>query len=365
MTDRLSDSNILKEVKELTDLFEIAKTVVSTLDLDKVLASILKSAMDIADTPSGSIALYSKMKNEMVIHAAKGFSKDFVSHKSWRVHAGGLTEKVLEHKYPLVITDTDRKKYINNPLLKAENIKSLVAAPLIYHEKIVGVLYVDDFEVRKFSKGTLKLLSILASFAAMSIDNAKLHEDTIQLAITDGLTGLYNHRYFQEILEDEIARAKRYNLYISLIFIDIDNFKKFNDKYGHQEGDKVLKIVSQSILKSIRQVDCAARYGGEEFAVIMPENDIDSAYIVAERIRENVIADTKEFFSSKTKFVTVTLGVASYPIDALDREELIKRSDEALYHCKNNGKNCTSRYDQLDAGSKGKNGKECVHDIKE
>jgi diguanylate cyclase (GGDEF)-like protein len=348
MTNPKGDVKISKEVKELTDLFEIAKTVVSTLDLDKVLESILKSAMDIADAPSGSIALYDSNKNEMTIRAARGFSEAFMSKKCWPVHEGGLTEKVLLHNYPVVISDTDREKYVNNPILKAENIKSLVASPLVYHEKVVGILYIDDVKVREFSKNTLKLLSILASFAAMSIDNAKLHEDTIKLAITDGLTGLYNHRYFQEILEDELARAKRYNLYVSLIFLDIDNFKQFNDKYGHQEGDKVLKVVSKSILKSIRQVDCAARYGGEEFAVIMPENDIESAFIVADRIRKNVIKDSKEFFKSDTKYVTVTLGVASYPLDAIDKEELIKRSDEALYHCKANGKNCTARYDNME-----------------
>ncbi|MFC1855789.1 GGDEF domain-containing protein, partial [Thermodesulfobacteriota bacterium] len=311
-----------------------------------------------------SIALYDEKKKEMEIHAARGFSKEFLSRKKWEVHKGGLTEKVLEHKYPLIIKDSDRKDYFTSPILKAENIKSLVAAPLIYHDKIVGILYIDDHEERSFSEGTLKLLSILASFAAMSIDNARLHEDTIKLAITDGLTGLYNHRYFHDILDDELARAKRYNLFTSLIFLDIDNFKAFNDTYGHQEGDKVLKVVSESILKSIREVDCAARYGGEEFAVIMPENDIESAYIVAERIRENVINDTKEFFKSETKFVTVTVGIASFPDDAMDKKELIKKSDDALYHCKKNGKNCTARYDITLGGAKKKDADKGIPDIK-
>jgi diguanylate cyclase (GGDEF)-like protein len=336
--------SIIKEVKELTDLFEIAKTVVSTLDIDKVLESILKSAMHIAETPSGSIALYDEKKNEMTIHAAKGFSMGFLTQKSWDVKKGGLTEKILLHKYPLVVTNTDRKKYFNNPVAKAENIKSLVASPLIFQSKIVGILYVDDFKSRKFSKNILKLLSILASFAAMSIDNARLHNDALKRAITDGLTGLYNHRYFQEILEDEIARSKRYNLYASLIFLDVDGFKKFNDMYGHQEGDNILKLVANSISKSIRQVDCAARYGGEEFAVIMPENNADSAFIVAERIRKNVIKDSKAFFKSKTKRITVSLGVASYPDDSSDKDDLIRKSDNALYYCKRHGKNCTSRY---------------------
>ncbi len=348
MTDQSKDEKLIREVKELTDLFEIAKTVVSTLDLDKVLSSILRSAMDIADTPSGSIALYDEESNMMIIHAAKGFSKEFMTQKSWPVRKGGLTEKILRNKYPVIIDDTKRRRYFNNPLAKAEGIEALVAAPLIFHDKIVGILYVDDFKKRKFSKNSLRLLSILSSFAAMSIDNAKLHEETFKLAITDGLTNLYNHRYFQEALEDEVARAKRYNLYTSLILLDIDDFKKLNDRHGHQIGDKILKKVSKSIQKSIREVDCASRYGGEEFAIILPEIDIESAYVVAERIRNSIITDTKGFFEDADSDVTVTLGIASYPIDALDKDELIRRSDEALYYGKRTGKNCTTRYDKLE-----------------
>ncbi len=339
--------DLVKEVRELTDLFEIAKTVVSTLDLDKVLSSILKSAMDIVQTPSGSIALYNQEKNEMTIHAAMGFSEEFLSHKSWKVNKGGLTERILNNEYPLVIDDTGRKHFFNNPVARDEGIKSLVAAPLIFHGKVVGILYVDDFRSRRFEENTLRLLSILTSFAAMSIDNARLHEETFKLAITDGLTGLYNHRYFQEVLEDEIARSKRYNLYASLIFIDIDDFKKFNDKFGHQLGDKVLKEVANSITRTIREVDCAARYGGEEFSIILPEIDIDSAHVVAERIRKNVMTDTEAFLAEYKMKITVTIGVASYPFDALDKDELIKKSDLALYYGKRHGKNHAIRYDKI------------------
>ena len=292
------NTKLVKEVKDLTDLFEIAKTVASTLDIDKVLSSILKSAMHIANVPSGSIALYDENKNQMTINASEGFSKEFISKRQWVIREGGLTEKILSHNYPLVVSNTDRKRFFRNPILKAEKIMSLVAAPLIFHNKVVGILYVDDFNKRRFSNNTLKLLSILTSFAAMAIDNARLHKETCQLAITDGLSGLYNHRYFQDILQDEIARAKRYNLYVSLVLLDLDDFKKFNDEHGHLMGDKSLRVVAKSILKSIREVDCAARYGGEEFVVILPENDIDSAYVVAERIRKNVIRYSKALFNS-------------------------------------------------------------------
>lgn len=364
MKEHNHSDKLVKEVKELTDLFEIAKTVVSTLDIDKVLSSILHSAMEIAVTPSGSIALYNESKNEMEISAAEGFSKKFVSKNRWTVKTGGLTDKILSNKYPLVIDDSDRIKYFNNPMVKAEGIKSLVAAPLIFHDKVVGILYVDDFRKRKFQKGALKLLSILTSFAAMAIDNARLHKETFKLAISDGLTGLYNHRYFQEVLDDEIARSKRYNLYSSLIMLDIDNFKALNDTYGHQAGDKILTDVANCILKSIREVDCAARYGGEEFAIILPEIDIDSAFVVAERIRKNVSALTSTYTDLNISQISVTVGIASYPIDALDKEELIRRSDEALYHGKNKGKNCSVRFDKLDEASKHSKKQSAISDFK-
>jgi PleD family two-component response regulator len=165
------------------------------------------------------------------------------------------------------------------------------------------------------------LLEILCNQAAISIANAKLHAEIEKLATTDGLTGLYNHRRFQEKLSDEFRRLNRYSSPVSLILADIDYFKKVNDTYGHPAG-------------------VPARYGGEEFAVILPGTEAEGAKNIAERLRRAVM-DTTFSPDGKSLQVTISIGIATAPFDAKNKEELIERADKALYHAKHNGRNQT------------------------
>jgi diguanylate cyclase (GGDEF)-like protein len=164
-----------------------------------------------------------------------------------------------------------------------------------------------------------------------------IYERTERSAITDGLTGLYNHAYFLQALRREIQRAKRHDLSTALIMFDLDDFKKLNDNRGHLEGDRVLMKAAALIKETLREIDVAARYGGEEFAVILPETTTAGAFVVAERIRLRV-ADHFRRKRGGPK-VTVSGGVAGYPEDAQAVEDLIRRSDEGLYRSKAGGKN--------------------------
>ena len=335
-----------KEVQELIDLLEVAKLVVSTLEMDQVLDAILVSAMKLTATSAGSIALYHADTAELEIRAHRGFSQDFSGSTSWKVRPGGLTDKILRSRKPTVINDTTNKKFFTNPLAIKEGIKSMVCVPLVFNEDIIGVFYVDDFNPRKFTKRELRLLYILSSFAAMSIDHARLHDTTRRLAITDGLTGLFNHRYFQEVLEKELARAERYNESFSLLMLDIDDFKPLNDSYGHQFGDRVLKLLADVFTASVRDTDTVARYGGEEFAIILPKVDSGQAAIMAQRIKNEVKARSKKFARGKRP-VSVSIGVASFPIDVTERFSLIDRADKALYAAKAMGKDRVVQYREL------------------
>jgi diguanylate cyclase (GGDEF)-like protein len=158
------------------------------------------------------------------------------------------------------------------------------------------------------------------------------------MASTDGLTGLNNHRTFQERLQQEIERARRFDTPLSLLMIDIDRFKKFNDTYGHTNGDEVLKIIARILKDNVRSIDFVARYGGEEFAVILPQVDLEGALVVAERIRRS--AENYELvFNGHKERVTLSIGVATYPDDASNREQLIDHADKALYLAKRTGRN--------------------------
>jgi len=228
------------------------------------------------------------------------------------------------------------------------NIRNLLAIPLGQQDKPIGILMLlNKVHSSFFNKEDEDLLMTYGFQAALSIENANLHEHNKRLAITDGLTELYNHRELQNMLSSEVKRCIRYKRFFSLLMIDIDHFKTFNDTYGHPMGDKVLREVSNTIRDSIREIDIPARYGGEEFVVILPETSYDHALIVAERIRGNIYE--KSFgknLENEEFFITVSVGVSAFPEDGLNRDELISRVDQALYFAKREGRNRVRRYDE-------------------
>lgn len=334
------NDSLQKQVDALRDLIEVAKTVVSTLDLDTLLQAIMASAMHYAETPAGSVALYDSKKKELSLHVHSGLSSEFIKVERWSVTKGGLTEKILATGEILIVEDTGSFSYLKNPVVLGEGIKSLIAVPLLFQDDVVGILYLDDFKPRTFDRGRLELLSILASFAALAINNARLHNRTKLMAITDFLTGLYNHRYFQQILNQELGRARRYHKSLSLVILDIDNFKSFNDRYGHAVGDKVLMAIGDIIQRSLRKVDLAFRYGGEEFVMLLPETTLENAVLTTERLRERIAAEAHHNVpESEGRIITVSAGVACYPDNGTSREDLFSHMDSHLYKAKSMGKN--------------------------
>jgi diguanylate cyclase (GGDEF)-like protein/PAS domain S-box-containing protein len=180
---------------------------------------------------------------------------------------------------------------------------------------------------------------------ARDISDRKRAEQAEELASRDSLTGLYNHRTFYSLLEDEIARTKRYNRPVSLLMLDIDYFKRVNDIHGHQTGDAILKGLSDLLLKQARTIDRVCRYGGEEFTVILPETDVVTAMKIAERLRATVERQSFNIGGSKAIAITASIGVATYPQQAHSPEELVKASDIALYAAKGSGRNQVCCYE--------------------
>ncbi len=189
-----------------------------------------------------------------------------------------------------------------------------------------------------FSNEDKQFVETLAASMMTIIKNYQLYEKQVQLATTDGMTGLFNHRYFQEALGREISRSRRYGAPVSLLYMDIDHFKIFNDTYGHQVGDEVLKLVSRAIRRNLRDSDVACRYGGEELVAILPDTDLQGAYIAGEKIRQ-AIENLSFPVDSKRVTVTISIGVATYPLNAGDKASLIEASDHALYIAKEGGRN--------------------------
>jgi diguanylate cyclase (GGDEF)-like protein len=216
---------------------------------------------------------------------------------------------------------------------------SLLAVPVPTDQGIDMALVVESARARRFSEHQQNMLSTIARAAGFALSRARLYQEKEQLASRDGLTGVENHRTFQERFLGEILRAQRYDHHLAVLMMDIDHFKKVNDTYGHPMGDQVLKEVARIISQNIRAgTDLMARYGGEEFVCMLADTDRARAGETAERIRESVAA--KVFESGTARFqVTMSIGGAMYPLDSRHGHEVLEKADKALYRAKETGRN--------------------------
>jgi diguanylate cyclase (GGDEF)-like protein len=334
---------VQNEAEYLREVIEISKELVSSLGLDEVLRKVLFYARELVDIPAGSIALFDEVSATMCLRLATDLSEESGSRSldgRWQAAEAGLTQKILAQKDLFILEDTDRASDFEHSRDLGEGIGALIAVPLRTQDSLIGILYLNDFKPRSFDAAACEKLRILASFASLSIDNALQHDKVLDLASTDGLTGLFNHRQFKWMLGQEANRAQRYNSEFSLVMLDIDNFKSFNDRYGHPCGDKILVKVAELLKDVFRETDSVFRYGGEEFVVILPRTGPVAAAIAAERAREAIAAMRIAWQDVDHPLgVTVSVGVASLPHDAASCETLLKVADRLMYQAKNQGKN--------------------------
>jgi len=331
------DGNFLaKKETRYKSLQDITSILSSTLSLDKVTELILDSALQVIGKSEGLILFLVDTEKQELNLATTRMEKDFNKVKAKKGDL--LDEWVFKQRQGLLVEDIKKDFRFSGEKMKEypRPFRSVISCPLMEERKVIGILRLEHSKPYNYTSEDLRLLDILCDLGAASLANAKFYKQTLELAITDGLTGLYLRRYFLDRLKEELTRSLRDDVETSLLMIDIDNFKNYNDTYGHTAGDLVLKYLSK-VLQGFTETGVVARYGGEEFAILLPETSKREAKKIADEIRKDIKKEPIKLRRTKTN-VTVSIGVATFPDDAKVYDELILRADEKLYKAKREGK---------------------------
>ncbi len=329
-----------RKIYDLKQLIEISKGLNSTLDYNVLIDSILLTCMGQMQLLKAGIFTHRSIdRHEFVLHRNyKGFEIDH--NYEYLIPTNSKLIQFLDANFRCYTLNELKELLPDEPSLESlVRLDPSLVVPLRGKGTLNGIIVLADrINQKDFSESDKEYMLNIASLAGIAIQNAYLYE----LATTDMMTKLKIHHYFQTALMEEREKSLKSSLPLSLIMMDIDHFKNFNDTYGHSCGDMVLKNVASIISGSVRQSDIAARYGGEEFAVILPHTDINEAFKVAERIRLSV-QKAYVLYKRKKLSVTVSLGITQFnPAIDISTKIIIERADKALYISKQQGRNRTT-----------------------
>lgn len=330
-----------KEKYKLEVIIKACNEIAAIFNLDILGEVVTAKAIQILEAEKASLMIVDEKSGDLVLKGSQGLDKEKVTP---RMKIGQLIAGwVAKEGEALLVKDIDDdpRFKVFAKVVKTYKTKSFISLPLRGNGKVIGVMNVTDklAEMKIFTDDDLRHLSLIAYQTVAQIENIRLCEKLASLAVTDPLTGLFNHRYFQEQLNLEIMRSSRYEYPLSLIMFDIDFFKTYNDRYGHLAGDRILKQIAGLIKEYIRSVDIVCRYGGDEFMVILPNTKIDGAMLVSEKIRRAI--EKKDFLFSdndKPAKVTISGGLVSYKKN-WGSGVFVAHADEALYKAKSQGRN--------------------------
>ncbi|MBI5043438.1 MAG: sensor domain-containing diguanylate cyclase [Nitrospirae bacterium] len=323
--------------KELSFFIEVGKALTSTLKFKEILKIIMDNAQKLVKSEAWSILLVDEKANKLYFELAKGEKVDKI--KDIRLNMGeGIAGWVATKGAPLIVPDVSKDKRFFSGVDKKTKFKtkSILCVPIISKNKTLGVLeLINKKDGNSFERKELELMLKLIDHAAIAIERSMLYERTAELAVTDDLTKLFNFRFLDQRLDEEIKKCKKNGGSVSLIFLDMDHFKLINDNYGHLMGSKVLIEVAQILINTLRDMDIIARYGGDEFVVVLPDTGTETTYRITKRI-QNLIR--KHLFLNEeglSSHITASFGIATYPEHAASKLELIRLADQAMYIVKN------------------------------
>ncbi|MEF9425766.1 MAG: sensor domain-containing diguanylate cyclase, partial [Candidatus Mariimomonas ferrooxydans] len=326
----------------LNSVSDLSMSIAPILNWEQLVQTILEKLIQLLKAEQGSLMLLNQETDELLVEAKINIDK--LEREGIRVRRGeGIAGKVLENGEPLLVEDLEKDPRIKQKNKPRYKTKSFVSIPIRIDGRMSGIFNMSDkISGEAFDKNDLKLIQAFIANAAIAIERSlmyKKNKKLKQLSLTDPLTGALNRRYLDNRLYEEIARYGRYKNPFSLLMVDIDGFKEYNDTFGHIAGDNTLKTITTTIISSLRDIDILTRFGGDEFVVILPQTPKTNAINIANRTKDSV---EKDFISPKQKLpshITISIGLSSYPDDASSATELLAKADEALYIAKKKGGN--------------------------
>ena len=335
-TLNLRTSELERSQAHLEMIYENSRALAGILDVDGAIEQVMRIMGDLLTYPASGLILVGPGGNLIYRGRNTGGQTNFHLKAVDAARQELILRVIRQSETVTVVNIAGRNDY--QPL--RTNTRAIMLVPMIAQGKTIGLLAAESPQEGAFNEKDEKMLSIVARSAAMALDNALLHRKMEEMTITDELTGINNYRYFAEKLREEQRRASRYSLPFSLIMLDIDWFKNFNDTYGHEVGNIVLKGITAVIKKCIRDVDIFCRYGGEEFVIIPPQTPRVEVARIGERIRQQIEASAFGGGGSIPDLkVTVSVGVTSFPENGKPQDEILSVADQALYRAKGAGKN--------------------------
>ncbi len=337
-TMRISAMQQARLAEQMRALHQATRVLTSDLRLEAVLQTLVETAQYLVNARYAALGVLDA-EGKFGQFLVSGLTEAEREQIGALPHGRGMLGALLYEGVPLRLDDLTRDPRAVGFPPHHPPMKTFLGVPVMTRGKVVGRLYMTDkADDQPFTQEDEDLVVGLAADAAIAIENARLFAEVQQLAITDGLTGLYNRRHFFALAERELERARRYGHPLSVILLDLDHFKHVNDTYGHSVGDEALRVVAARCRECLRSIDHLGRYGGEEFAALLPENDLDGARAAAERLRQ-CIAESPVETSQGLLPLTISLGVAALDESCPDLATLLSRADAALYVAKKEGRN--------------------------
>ncbi len=317
--------------KDLQVFHDVARALTSSLDLDSILGAIMQQMEQFFEPESWSLLIVDEEQHNLYYAVAAGKSAD---DRDQRVAVGeGIAGWVAQHGEPLIVSDpgNDPRFLSHTGAQPISSLRSAICLPLRSREHTLGVIELLNYRVATLTGETMAFLQVLSDYAAIAIQNVRAFERIQELTITDDCTGLFNSRHLFSVMESELERSRRFTLPFSLIFIDLDHFKRVNDLHGHLTGSRLLAEVARTIKHTVRGIDSAFRYGGDEFIVLLPQTGKDAALEVSQRLL-HALRETQYLLEEGLDLrVMASFGVASYPEDGASTQEIISAADEMMY----------------------------------